>query len=265
MSVRQPAVAGTFYNANAEELQQEIQAFLANIQEAPPKAAPAMLIVPHAGYVYSGQIAAFAYAQLKGHEDAYNRVIVLGPSHRVLLEGIAISSDNRFETPLGQIHCDTSAIARLSNLPFVAYRHDAHLLEHSLEVQLPFLQTLLGEFELIPLVVGGIDPPQLIAALESIWDEKTLLVVSTDLSHFHRDAPARAIDENTIHKILQYDPDIEGFEACGHFPLAGALGFAQQRGWDIQLLTKGNSGDIFGDKSRVVGYASFSLNSTQAA
>lgn len=138
MSVRRPAVAGSFYSDDEKELQQQIQAFLTNIEQV-PDLPPAMLIVPHAGYVYSGQIAAFAYAQLQGYKDNYNRVIVLGPSHRVLLEGIALSSDNSFETPLGRIHCDTSAIAKLSNLPFVAYRHDAHLLEHSLEVQLPFL------------------------------------------------------------------------------------------------------------------------------
>lgn len=264
MSVRPAAVAGAFYPASKDELQRQVNAFI-DEHHSQTAAAPTMLIVPHAGYVYSGHIAASAYTLLKEHRHAYRRVVLIGPSHRVPLQGIATSSAQRFNTPVGSVELDTDAQSQLMRIPAVQQRDDAHMMEHSLEVQLPFLQSLLSDFRLIPLVVGAVEPEAVSEVLKVLLTPQTLIVVSTDLSHFHSDTEARAIDSSTIAKILNGQLNINGNEACGHYPLAGALLFAQMKGWHIQLQSHGNSSDTIGDRSRVVGYASFSFTAEKAA
>ncbi len=259
MTIRMPAVSGAFYPAETHQLHHQLATFLGQANFDADSRTPTMLVVPHAGYVYSGQIAAKAYALLKNHRDAYRRVVVLGPSHRVALHGIAVAEHATFRTPLGDIKLDQIAISRLTDLPGVDVRTDAHALEHSLEVQLPFLQTLLDDFLLVPLVVGQSSVELVREAIEAVWDEQTLLVVSTDLSHFLYDADANRVDANTIQKILHCETSLLGEEACGHHPLNGALAFAKGRGWLVEPVAKGNSGDITGDKERVVGYASFAV------
>jgi AmmeMemoRadiSam system protein B len=260
-----PAVSGSFYPSQPEELLAKISIFLD--AATPPSLAkkPNLLIVPHAGYDYSGQIAADAYSLLSEFREDYRQVILLGPSHRVPLRGIALSLHDYFVTPLGLIPIDVTLASALASFNFVGSREDAHQLEHSLEVQLPFLQLALSEFELLPMVIGQTTPRQVSDVLSRLWHEDTLIVVSTDLSHFLLDADAQRIDADTIAKITELDESLEGSEACGHFPLNGALHFARKRGWVISEISHCNSSVASGNKDRVVGYASFYSNQHQAA
>ena len=255
MNVRPAAVAGYFYPADPSGLQQQ----LASLMPAPETASrkPRALIVPHAGYRYSGAIAGAAYAAMQPGD--YRRVLLLGPAHRVLLRGIAVPTVSAFSTPLGTVPLATQRLQKLSSLTFVQQRDDAHAEEHALEVQLPFLQRQLGAFDLLPLVVGDCDPEQVADVIERLVDDDTLVVISTDLSHFHPQAQARGLDAETIAEIEAAVPDLQPEQACGAMPLNGYLHYLNRQSRPV-LLRAGNSGDVGGPRDRVVGYASFRVD-----
>ncbi|GAA4649354.1 hypothetical protein GCM10023116_16280 [Kistimonas scapharcae] len=258
MRTRQPAVAGSFYPANTEKLDAAIATFLAN---APKRdLSPKILVVPHAGYIYSGQTAASAYRLLQEQADTIRRVILLGPSHRVPFRGLALPDCETFATPLGDVPLDTQAMQALLSLGQVQVLDAAHTMEHSLEVQVPFLQRSLKDFHLVPLVVGDASTIAVAEVLEAIWGgDETLIVISTDLSHYHTYDEACARDAATVKAIEQLTPNLTGGQACGCRPLNGLLEVARQRGMQVSTLEVCNSGDTAGDKNRVVGYAAFAL------
>jgi AmmeMemoRadiSam system protein B/AmmeMemoRadiSam system protein A len=260
-SIRPAAVAGLFYPGERGALAAEVQALLGAVDRPAPRLRfPKALIVPHAGYVYSGAVAARAYDELSGARDIVRRVVLLGPAHRVAVCGLAAPRADLFQTPLGLIPVDGVALRALEDLPQVVQSDPAHALEHSLEVQLPFLQTLLGEFSLVPLAVGMASVGEVAAVLERLWGgEETLIVISTDLSHYLAYDEARAVDAATLARIAACASDIDHDEACGATPLNGLLAFARRRSLEVRLLAACNSGDTAGDKDRVVGYSSFGL------
>lgn len=258
-STRVPAVAGQFYPAQASELVAQISHYLAQADAL--KGHPKALIAPHAGYIYSGLTAAFAYKMLVPYAHEISRVILLGPAHRVGFRGIALPEAAFFSSPLGTIPIDQEANNRIIDLPQICLRDDAHQQEHSLEVQLPFLQHTLGSFSLVPLVVGECGAPEVAEVLERLWGgRETLIIVSTDLSHFHDYATARNIDQHTSQHIERLQGDLVGEQACGCRPLNGLLLCARRHGLKIRLLDMRNSGDTAGSKDRVVGYASYALH-----
>lgn len=256
--VRPPAVAGSFYPADPGQLQAMVQGFLAQAA-ADPQGPPRAIIAPHAGYIYSGPIAASAYAQLQPVAERIRRVVLIGPSHRVALRGIATSSAEAYHTPLGSVPLDRAALAVLADLPYVQERDDAHAHEHSLEVHLPFLQAVLRQFSLIPLVAGDATPEQVATVLERLWGgEDTLLVVSSDLSHYHSYADAQQQDRATSEAIAQLRyQDIDFDDACGRVPVSGLLYLARQHGLHGKILDLRNSGDTAGPRDRVVGYGAY--------
>jgi len=259
MTTRPTAVAGLFYPGEAATLRSQLLALL-DQASVPPRPCPKAIIVPHAGYQYSGEIAARAYKLIAPHADRIRRVVLLGPSHRVAFRGIAAPTVATFSTPLGNIPLDTDTLARLAGHPAVSRRDDAHAQEHSLEVQLPFLQSVLADFTLVPLVVGECDATTTCEVIESLWGgPETLLVISSDLSHFLPYASAMSQDRQTAQKILEYRSELRGEEACGCRPLNGLLQAAKAHGLTVELLDLRNSGDTAGDRNRVVGYAAFSL------
>ncbi|MFL6570934.1 MAG: AmmeMemoRadiSam system protein B [Burkholderiales bacterium] len=260
-SIRPAAVAGMFYPGEPRALAAEIARFLgADDTLAPRLAFPKALVVPHAGYVYSGAVAARAYQELALARGMVRRVVLLGPAHRVPLRGLAAPSVEAFQTPLGSVALDRVALRSLADLPQVVQSDSAHALEHALEVQLPFLQTVLGEFSLVPLAVGTADAAEVTEVLERLWGGvETLLVVSTDLSHYHAYAEARRIDAATLARIAARATDIDHDEACGATPLNGLLACARKRELPVRLLAACNSGDTAGAKDSVVGYSSFAL------
>ncbi len=222
---------------------------------------PKVLIAPHAGYVYSGPIAASAYACVANAADIIERVVLLGPAHRVQVQGLALPAASRFDTPLGSIAIDQDAVEIVRRLPQVVVSDEAHAQEHSLEVHLPFLQQVLGDFKLVPFAVGGASPQQVAEVLEMLWGgSETLIVISSDLSHYLPYPRACATDEFTVETILQLQPHIDHHQACGATPINGLLLAAQARGLEPRLLDLRNSGDTAGDKSRVVGYASLAFH-----
>jgi hypothetical protein len=261
-TVRAPAVAGTFYPGARPALEATLGHLL---REAPVAAAPSglpkALIAPHAGYVYSGPVAATAYGLLGAGAARLRRVVLLGPAHRVPLRGMALPSVARFRTPLGDVALDGPALDTLRRLPQVCIDDDAHALEHSLEVHLPFLQSVLPEFTLVPVVVGHASPAAVAEVLEQVWaGPETLIVISTDLSHYHDYATAQDIDRSTCADIEAFRFENIGPEqACGSMPMAGLLLQARRRGLRIHRLDARNSGDTAGPRDRVVGYASFAL------
>lgn len=260
-SVRPAAVAGMFYPRDPRQLLAEIGELLDGVERfAPRLEVPRMIVVPHAGYVYSGAVAAAAYDALAPGRGIIRRVVMLGPVHRVPVRGLALPGSAAFDTPLGRVRVDAEAIARLADLPQVVASAAAHAQEHSLEVQLPFLQRVLGEFSLVPFAVGAARPAEVAAVIERLWGgRETLFVLSTDLSHYHPYDEARTIDAATIGRISALANDLEHQEACGATPLNGALLAARNRGLRIELLAACNSGDSAGGKDRVVGYSSFAL------
>jgi len=218
------------------------------------------VIVPHAGYVYSGGTAGKAYVLLAPLAGRIRRVVLLGPCHRVAVRGLAVPTVQAFATPLGSIPLDRAALDALADLPQVVASDAAHAQEHSLEVQLPFLQTVLGEFKLVPLAVGQTGAAEVAQVLDRLWGgPETLILISSDLSHFHTYASAQGIDQGTAGEILALEPSIEHEQACGATPINGLLLCAKRRGLSIELLDLRNSGDTAGERSRVVGYASFAL------
>jgi len=260
-TTRTPAVAGMFYPASAAELHSQVQTFLNQVPvpaEPPPKA----IIAPHAGYIYSGPIAASAYARLSAVRDLITRVVLLGPSHRVGFRGIAVSSMTAFATPLGVIPIDQEAVEQVRQLPEVGFLEQAHAQEHSLEVHLPFLQEVLGAFKLAPLVVGDARPSQVGAVLEALWGgPETLIVISSDLSHYHDYQTARAMDRETSSAIenLRFE-DIGYEQACGRNPVNGLLWVARRKGLRCETLDLRNSGDTAGTRDQVVGYGAYAFH-----
>jgi len=265
-SIRPAAVAGTFYPKDAAELTSTVQGFMDDVQvpdESPPKA----IIAPHAGYVYSGAVAARAYARITPIADQIHRVILLGPCHRVAVQGLALSGADYYETPLGRVALDKDAAAEILDMPQVQVFDATHAQEHSLEVHVPFLQMLLGDFTLLPLVVGETTPDDVADVLERLWGgDETLIVISTDLSHFLDYAGAQAIDARTCQAIENLRPeDIEQGGACGRYPVGGMLRLAERRGMSIETIDLRNSGDTAGTKDKVVGYGSWVLREGNGA
>ena len=260
MNTRPPAVAGMFYPGNPAELMTTVDALLATAKQL-NEPAPKALIVPHAGYIYSGSTAGMAYANLAPIRQQIKRVVLLGPTHRVAVKGIAVPEASAFATPLGNIFLDLDAIAQLRDLPQIVFSDRVHAQEHSLEVQLPFLQRVLGDFKLVPLAVGEASPQTVADVLDRLWGgPETLIVISSDLSHFLNYSAAQQVDRNTCQHILQLAAQIQPQQACGAYPVNGLLLAAQQRGLTPQLIHLCNSGDTAGDKNRVVGYASFAFH-----
>ncbi len=260
-AVRTAAVAGLFYPGSRAELVREVASLLEAAREAPlVPGFPKAIVVPHAGYVYSGPVAAAAYALLRPAAGIVQRVVLLGPCHRVAVRGLALPGAHAFETPLGRVAVDAEAVAVLAHFPQVVEFPATHAQEHSLEVQLPFLQTVLGEFQLVPLVAGSATPAAVAQVIEALWGgPETLLVISTDLSHYHPYDAARAIDGRTVQAILDLRTDIDHEQACGATPLNGFLAAARARGLGAELLDARNSGDTAGGRDRVVGYAAFAF------
>jgi len=261
--VRPPAVARLFYPGDARRLADEVAAYLEQTEDAPlAPGFPKALIVPHAGYVYSGPVAASAYELLRPARGILRRVVILGPCHRVPVRGLALPQAKAFDTPLGRIPLDEEALRAIRGLPQVVESAAAHAEEHALEVQLPFLQQVLGEFSLVPLVVGDAAPEKVAEVLERLWGgAETLIVISSDLSHYHPYEEARRIDGATVRAILGFDTGISHDQACGATPVSGMLIAAKRKGLAAKLLDFRNSGDTAGGKDQVVGYASFALAS----
>jgi len=259
--VRPAAVAGMFYPASPDELAREVDDLLG--QSAGGGLAPGFpkaLIVPHAGYVYSGGVAAEAYDRLRPARGIVRRVVLLGPCHRVLVRGLALPEASAFVTPLGQVPLDREAMSSLAGLSQVVVSSAVHAEEHALEVQLPFLQRVLGEFSLVPLAVGDATPEQVAEVIETLWGgAETLIVISSDLSHYHPYEEARAIDRSTAQAILACSAGIDHEQACGATPVAGLLLAARRHALNVELLDLRNSGDTAGGRARVVGYASFAF------
>jgi AmmeMemoRadiSam system protein B/AmmeMemoRadiSam system protein A len=260
MSIRPPAVADQFYPRNPTRLRNMIDTFLHDIDI--DITAPKAIIAPHAGYVYSGPIAATAYASLIPVKDQIKRVVLLGPAHRVYLKGLALSSATHFATPLGNIPIEREACLQLQKLDQVSIMDDAHAQEHSLEVHLPFLQSVLADFSLIPLVVGDATPNDVAEVLETVWgDSETLIVISSDLSHYHDYETARRLDTATSNSIQSLDLNAIGSEqACGCMPVRGLLYIAKQKNMQVKTLDLRNSGDTAGTRDRVVGYGAYTIS-----
>ncbi|KZR70646.1 hypothetical protein PMIT1313_00300 [Prochlorococcus marinus str. MIT 1313] len=256
--VRSSAVAGVFYSADRETLASDVARLIANADTTSPLQ-PKALIAPHAGYVYSGQVAANAYITWQSQKDKIERVVLIGPAHRIALQGIAVPSVDAFQTPLGEVEIDREAITAILDLPQLSVNDEAHRPEHSLEVHLPFLQKVLGDFKLLPLVVGAVSGKQVAEVIERLWgSDSTRFLISTDLSHFKDYKNAQKIDRETAQSIESLNPDMLSPEkACGYIPVSGMLIAARKYGLSVKQLALQNSGDTAGNKERVVGYGSW--------
>jgi len=258
--VRPAAVAGMFYPAAPTALAADVCAFLgaAAVRPAADAAPPKAVIVPHAGYVYSGAVAASAYARIAAGRGTVRRVVLFGPTHRVPVFGMALPGVDAFATPLGKVAIDKESVNNLMALPYVGANAEAHRLEHSLEVQLPFLQKVIDEFMLTPLAVGRASAEQVAEVINLLWGgDETLIVISSDMSHYLPYAEAQTIDRTTAQAVVDLRTDINHQQACGATPVIGLNLLAQQRRLRPRLIDLRNSGDTAGDKARVVGYASF--------
>jgi AmmeMemoRadiSam system protein B len=259
-ATRPPAVAGRFYPDDPAELRDLIEGFL-RAAKSPDARTPKAVIAPHAGYVYSGPVAASAFAQFEPARDRIRRVVVLGPSHRVPVRGLAISRARTWRTPLGEVPVDAAALGRIASLPQVCVFDEAHVREHSLEVELPFLQVVLRAFALVPLVVGEAGDGEVAEVIEQLWDgEETRFVISSDLSHYLDYATARKLDSATARAIENLSPDDIGEDqACGRIPIRGFLRAARERGLRARTLDLRNSGDTAGPRHQVVGYGAWAF------
>jgi AmmeMemoRadiSam system protein B len=259
--VRAAAVAGTFYPGDAGALSTMVDGLLADATAARPSSGRLRaLVVPHAGYVYSGPIAASAYTRLREHPGAFTRAVVIGPAHRVPLRGVAVTAADAFATPLGLVAVDTAARARLLALPGVVVDDEAHAFEHSVEVQLPFLQRVAPGLPMVPLVVGHASREVVAGVLDDVWDDETLLVVSTDLSHYLEYATASTIDAQTAANIVAANADgIGDRDACGAYGLRALLEVGRARGLRVAQLDLRSSGDTAGPRDQVVGYGAFAV------
>jgi AmmeMemoRadiSam system protein B len=258
--IREPAVAGMFYPDDPSTLTRQLESFLgtAEASEEHPKA----LIVPHAGYIYSGPVAASAYRLLEGMREQIRRVVLLGPSHRVAFGGLAATSMDFFSTPLGLVKIDRAAIDSILALPQVSIFDEAHRQEHSLEVQLPFLQRVLGDgFSLVPLVVGDADSNSVDEVIEALWGgPETLIVISSDLSHYHDYDTARHMDSATSRAIEALEPKAIAYDqACGRNPVRGLLVAARHHRLHARTVDLRNSGDTAGGRDQVVGYGAYAF------
>ena len=250
MKTRHAAVAGAFYPAGKEELESMLNKFLKNVPDIALKKEPKALVAPHAGYIYSGPVAAYAYALLKKFKK--QKIILLGPSHSFHFNDIIADVNDYWETPLGRVKLMQNNFPKLEQ---------AHFNEHCLEVQVPFLQKTLENFEILPLVAGDINPKKISEKIIPLLDDNTLLIISSDLSHFHDYGTATRLDQNTIKAIQNLDcgkAEREA-EACGKIPIMAVIDIARKLKWKCKLLSYKNSGDVVGDKSQVVGYASFAF------
>ncbi len=258
-TVRPPAVAGLFYPADPTQLRTDVQMYLRASHAADTGKSPKAIIVPHAGYVYSGPVAASAYAQLLSARKCIQRVVLLGPSHQVPFHGLATSSADAFHTPLGDIPLDRTIINALAELPQVQCLNTTHAEEHSLEVQLPFLQETLDNFQLVPLVVGDAHPAEVAEVLEHLWGgEETLIVISSDLSHYHDYTTAQRLDRDTSAAIEHLQAEaVHSENACGCVPVSGLLYLARKRGLHARTVDLRNSGDTAGPRDKVVGYGAY--------
>ncbi|MCW5618888.1 MAG: AmmeMemoRadiSam system protein B [Nitrosomonas sp.] len=257
-TIRKPAVAGLFYPSDALQLSQEINRFIADARQY--KLSPKALIVPHAGYSYSGAVAATAYATLIVRREVIKRVILLGPAHRVAVRSLALPGADYFDTPLGSVEVDQSAIRSIADLPQVTINSEAHALEHSLEVQLPFLQQVLSDFRVLPLAVGKASDREVAEVLGSVWgSDETLIVISSDLSHYLPYATARQVDNATVQSILRLEQSVTHDQACGGTPINGLIMAARRYYLKPVLLDLRNSGDTAGSRDQVVGYAAIAF------
>jgi MEMO1 family protein len=260
--VRPPAAAGTFYPAEAARLRATVETYLAAAVGATGGPIPKAVIAPHAGYVYSGPVAGHAFAPLgQGGASGISRVVVIGPAHFVSVRGLAVPTVLAFRTPLGDVSLDGEAIEAIRGLPQVEVADAPHRPEHALEVELPFLQSVLGEFALVPLLVGEAAPEEVEEVLDRLGGgQDTLIVVSSDLSHYEPYARAREHDAATAAAIERLDGTSLGRrDACGYLPVAGLLAAARRRGMEVARLDLRNSGDTAGPKDQVVGYGAWAF------
>ncbi|MCU0772358.1 MAG: AmmeMemoRadiSam system protein B [Verrucomicrobia bacterium] len=256
--VRAPAVAGMFYPDEPSRLRRAIESYMSGDPVSGLRAAKAY-ILPHAGYVYSGPVAGTGYRQLRAGRGHVRRVVLLGPSHRVAFQGLAVSRHDGFATPLGVVTVDREAIETLRDLPQVVELDRAHQHEHSLEVHLPFLQVALGEFKVVPLVVGEAGEREVAEVLDQLWGgPETCIIISTDLSHYQDYDTARRLDLETAGRIERLEP-VAPEQACGAVALAGLLRAARTRRMTVHRLDLRNSGDTAGPRDRVVGYGAFAV------
>jgi AmmeMemoRadiSam system protein B len=263
MKIRQPAVAGSFYPGDSTALATAVDRYLASGRARLETAVvPKALIAPHAGYIYSGPVAGTAYAAAAAAGARIRRVVVIGPAHRVPVDGVAAPSDDAFATPLGEIAIDHAVLAPLRRRAAVEVLDAAHAGEHSLEVQLPFLQRVFGAFALVPLAVGATTHEAVAAVLDELWGgDDTLIVISSDLSHYYDYDTARALDEATARAVERLDATALGPDsACGRIPIGGMLLAARQRGLQARRLDLRNSGDTAGPRNEVVGYGAFAFS-----
>ncbi len=257
--IRSPAVAGLFYPEHPGILSGMIEQDLARATPPAVKAPPKVLIVPHAGYIYSGSVAANAFVLLKPYRNSIRRVVIIGPSHRVGFNGIALCHADYFKTPLGLLPVDKRALAEIADIPDVQVFDDAHVAEHSLEVQLPFLQEVLDDFSIVPIVAGTAHPETIAEIIETLWGgPETLFVISSDLSHYHNYQTAQKLDQATSHAIMSLDIKlIDSEHACGCVGIRGLLAFARRHPLQGTILDLKNSGDTAGSKDSVVGYGAY--------
>lgn len=265
-NIRTPSVAGMFYPSDPETLRSDVNRLLGeagNLAATPPKA----IIAPHAGFIYSGPIAASAYARVAAGRDTISRVVLLGPAHRTHVTGLAAPAATFFSTPLGDIEVDCDGIGRVLELPQVESHDAAFDGEHCLEVQLPFLQQVLDDFTIVPLLVGGATGAQVAEVLELLWGgPETLIVVSSDLSHYHPYADAKRIDAATSRAIEALDPArIGDDDACGRQPIKGLLQVARSLGLKAETIDQRTSGDTAGDRRQVVGYGAYGFTPASAS
>jgi len=260
MGLRPPAVAGLFYPDDPKELRRTVEAFLARVK--PEGEAPKAAVVPHAGFIYSGPIAASVYARLAPLKGRIKRLVLIGPAHRMAIRGLAAPSVEAFESPLGRIALDREAIARIAKLPQVKIDDAPHRLEHCLEVQLPFIIACLGQVLLVPLLAGEADAREVADVIELLWDgPETLVLISSDLSHYHDYGTARRMDAATSEAIEALDETRIGWDdACGRIPISGLLQVARKRGLKARTVDLRNSGDTAGSKHEVVGYGGYVFN-----
>jgi len=254
-AVRPAAVAGLFYPAEPDALNRELDALLAGASAPGPR--PKALIVPHAGYIYSGPIAARAYASLGAEARSLQRIAILGPSHREWFPGLALPQAQSFATPLGTVPVDIEAVGRLRELP-VLISDVPHALEHSLEVQLPFLQRIAPDAKIVPVLAGEAGAAEVAAVIAALWGgPETLIIASSDLSHYHDYRTAQGLDTATAQAILEGRETLTARQACGHVVLNGLARATRTRGLRTRVLDLRNSGDTAGDHRRVVGYGAF--------
>lgn len=261
VSQRLPAVAGLFYPADPHSLHAQISGFLGSALPAEIVHAPKAIIVPHAGYIYSGAVAASAYVELLQRREIIRRVLILCPTHRVAVRGMAIPAAQSFVTPLGTVAVDRAAWLSARELPGVIVDDRPHAQEHAIEVQLPFLQSTLDHFEILPIAVGHVDAQLVAGLLETLWGgPETLIVISSDLSHYQPYRQAQWRDKATIAMIHQFDARLDGEQACGAGAINGLLLSASRHHLAPHLLDLRNSGDTAGDRDRVVGYAAIAFS-----